>query len=66
MSSTYAGLGRDMDHACAKTKDPGSSADSFRDSVTTRLGVFSLLVGNIKDFVKSATYIFNEDGEVSL
>ena len=55
-----------MDYAYAKTKDPGSSADSFRDSVTTRLGVFSFLVGNIEDSVKSATYILNEYGEVSL
>jgi len=51
--------------AYAKTKDPESSAEKFRDSVTTRQGLFSFITQNVEDFVGNATHIFRDNGEVS-
>ena len=51
--------------AYAKTKDPESSAEKFRDSVTTRQGLFAFITQNVEDFVGNATHIFRDNGEVS-
>ncbi len=51
--------------AYAKTKDPESSAEKFRDSVTTRQGLFAFITQNVEDFVGNATHIFGDNGDVS-